>query len=576
MNMDTSPIATAAQQRLQTATQPEPLFPSLSEPPQLPISVTLADSMEPRVSGGPSVHTSTEPLQASSLVPPDFSLRIRPHSAPLERSLSTAERWQMTLDRAVKGIVTIKLTLVRTFERNFAGQGSATGFVVDRTKGIILSNRHVVNPGPITATALFNRYEEIPIEPLYADPVHDFGFFKFDPAQLKFAELEEIELYPQGAKVGLDIKVCGNDGGELRSVLSGMLARLDRGSPYDHDFNTFYFQAASGTSTGSSGSPVLDLQGRAVALSAGGSTSSASSFYLPLDKVQRALKLIQQGKSITRGTLQTVFRHMSYDSLRKMGLPEEIEKHSRQRHVDGTGLLTVNTVVPQGPGYLAGLQTGDILLKLDHPLFGERYVNNFYSVWDVLDEIVGERIQLVVFSGAEVKTVEVTVQDLHSIIPNEFLEVGAAIIHPLSYQVARFNNIPCHGLVVAKGGMFNITTPFILTQVDGKEVTTLDDCIKVVGSLPDRKKVSYKYRAFGSWQENITLMEVDHHFCDMTLFKRRDWIWERHRLHPAPTESQLDIPKTFDVERDMTWSEELRRNLVRVKCRLPFSIHVFQ
>ena len=557
----------ATQQRLQTPAQSERVT------GLRPVAVTADDPVAspPHISPLYVPTRPPDPLKMS----PGSSLSI-PVTASMERSLSTAERWGLTLDRVVKGIVSIRLTIVRNFERSSAGQASATGFVVDRTRGIILSNRHVVNPGPITATALFNRYEEIPIEPLYVDPVHDFGFFKFDPLQLKFAELEEIELYPEGARVGLDIKVCGNDGGEQLSVLSGMLARLDRASPHDNDFNTFYFQAASGSSTGSSGSPVLDVQGRAVALCAAGSTNSASSFYLPLDKVQRALRLLQQGKPVPRGTLQIDFHHVSYDRLRKTGLPEAIEKDSRERHVEGTGLLIVSGVVPEGPGSLAGLQVGDILLKLEHPAYGERYVNNFYSLWDVLDEVVDDTIKLTVCRGVDLRTMEATVQDLYSIIPNEFLEVGAGIVHPLSYQVARFNNIPCRGLIVPEGGMFswlNTNTPFILMQFDDKDVSTLDELIPILLSVPDKKKVKYKFRVFGSWQENIALFDMDHHFFGMTLFKRRQNSWERHRFQPI-CNVPFEVAGTFDVERELTWSEELRRNLVWVNCRLPFSVEV--
>lgn len=58
------------------------------------------------------------------------------------------------------------------------GGYTATGFIVDAKRGIILTNRHVVSPAPIVAQAVLTNYEEVDLKPVYRDPVHDFGFMQ--------------------------------------------------------------------------------------------------------------------------------------------------------------------------------------------------------------------------------------------------------------------------------------------------------------------------------------------------------------------------------------------------------------
>ena len=268
--------------------------------------------------------------------------------------------WERTLERVSQGVVVIRVCSVMAFDMNDAGFSTATGFVVDRTLGIILTNRHVVTTGPVTADAVLFNKEEVVLTPLYADPVHDFGFFQYDTHAVKFMEMQQISLAPSEARVGLEVRVVGNDAGEKISILSGTLARLDRAAPFygNHtynDFNTFYYSCASNTSGGSSGSPVINSRGEAIALNAGTSTKSASSYYLPLERPARALRLLQaalrnganyQGAAaaISRGDLGCVFVHRAFGELRRLGLRESTEESVRAATKRETGMLVVEQV----------------------------------------------------------------------------------------------------------------------------------------------------------------------------------------------------------------------------------------
>ena len=74
----------------------------------------------------------------------DLSMEINP---PFKENLATSKDWRKALNKVVPAVVVLRTTACRAFDTESAGASYATGFVVDKSRGIILTNRHVVKPG---------------------------------------------------------------------------------------------------------------------------------------------------------------------------------------------------------------------------------------------------------------------------------------------------------------------------------------------------------------------------------------------------------------------------------------------
>lgn len=504
---------------------------------------------------------SEEAAGLDSSMKEDLSMEIDP---PFRENAATAEDWRRALNKVVPAVVVLRTTAARAFDTEAAGASYATGFVVDKRRGIILTNRHVVKPGPVVAEAMFVNREEIPVHPIYRDPVHDFGFFRYDPGAIQFLSYEEIPLAPEAACVGLEIRVVGNDSGEKVSILAGTLARLERDAPHYkkdgyNDFNTFYMQAASGTKGGSSGSPVIDWQGRAVALNAGSKSSSASAFFLPLERVVRALNYLQKSRdasgckweavSIPRGTLQMTFLHKGFDETRRLGLKSETEQIVRHASpVSETGMLVVDSVVPGGPAY-KHLEPGDVLVRVN----GE-VITQFLKLETLLDDSVDQKIDLEIERGGTSLTVTLMVQDLHSITPNHFLEVSGAVIHPLSYQQARNFRFNCGLVYVTEPGYMlsraGVPRHAIIKKFAGEEITKLDEFISVLSKLSKGARVPLEYVSYTDrHRSKSVLITVERHewYAPPQIYTRDDstGLWT---ARPAIPPGSLFLSSSFHCD----------------------------
>lgn len=139
---------------------------------------------------------------------------------------------------------------------------------------------------------------------------------------------------------------------EMATTISVSISlRLKSGILLIHPSDTNYIQAAASASGGSSGSPVVNVDGYAVALQAGGSTEAATDYFLPLDRPLRALRCIQAGQPVTRGTIQTQWLLKPFDECRRVGLTAEWEAAVRKGFPKEIGMLVAEIVLPEGPAH---------------------------------------------------------------------------------------------------------------------------------------------------------------------------------------------------------------------------------
>lgn len=486
--------------------------------------------------------------------------------------------WTETLERISSGVVSIRVDATRAFDTEWNTSTQATGFVVDAERGIILTNRHVVTPGPVIAEAVFRNNEEVRLTPIYRDPVHDFGFYRYDPADLQYIEPAELPLVPEGAGIGKEIRVIGNDAGEQLSILAGTIARLDRQAPtYGrgkyNDFNTFYYQAASGTSGGSSGSPVVNIDGEVVALNAGANSSAASSFFLPLNRIDRALKELQNENSVSRGTLQTTFQSKAFDELRRLGLTPETERRARSKNDEQTSMLTVGNVIPDSAAD-GKLAAGDILVGINGELITE-----FIPLEAILDSHVGKEIEIEVERGGKHIVSKIVVDDLHSITPDEYIELGDGTVNTLSYQQARHYNRQASGVYVSNPGYLfskaGIPRGAVIVEMDGEPVIDLDDFEAALAELADGERAKVRYVNMENPQNTVVrLLEMDRVWFPAKRCERDDslGLWPCRVLADGPVPEPTKAGSTHLKKYADSRLSKISKSLVVVTFDLPYTL----
>jgi serine protease Do len=270
-------------------------------------------------------------------------------------------------------------------------QGLGSGLIVT-TDGHILTNAHVVQ-GATDVTVKLTDRREFKAKVIGTDRRSDIAVLKIDASRLPMVKIGD----PGKIKVGEWVAAIGTPFGLENSVTSGIVSAKSRTLP-DNNYVPF-IQTDVAVNPGSSGGPLLNLQGEVIGINSQIYSRTGGymglSFAIPIDVAKKVERdLVAHGK-VSRGRLGIGIQTVDQALAKSFGLEE-------------TSGVIVNGVEPGGPAEKAGLKLGDIILKFAGKEVGRP--NDLPTL--VAETKPGTRAELEVWRKERRTTIPVTVGEL--------------------------------------------------------------------------------------------------------------------------------------------------------------------
>lgn len=223
-----------------------------------------------------------------------------------------------------------------------------SGFIVS-ADGYILTNSHVVGDAKEVMVTLTDR-REFNAKVIGTDPGSDVAVLKIEANNLPTVKLGD----PKNMRVGEWVIAMGSPYGFGNSLMAGIVSakgRVLRDGSY-----VPYIQTDMAADLGDSGGPLFNTKGEVIGINsqtyAGSGSYYGLSFAIPIDlatKIQD--QLVRYGK-VTRGRIGVTIQEVDQPLARSFGMD----------HPKGA---LVSSVDMDGPAAKAGIEAGDVILKVD-------------------------------------------------------------------------------------------------------------------------------------------------------------------------------------------------------------------
>ncbi len=326
----------------------------------------------------------------------------QPPAAGTVDVLRTSERFEAVARKCMPCVVAVEAKKPAGGKRTKAEEESGSGVLirVDGQRGVlVLTNNHVIADAPAKGITISLADDRI-VKPsqVLADPESDVALLRLDGLDsLPTAVLGDSD----GMRVGQWVLALGSPFGLNQTMTHGIISARERGQVGLGSTIRIkdFLQTDAAINPGSSGGPLLNLDGEVIgvntAIASHSNSSSGVAFSIPINLVKRVMKQLLEKGSVSRGYLgmQLAETFEAADALR-LGLDR------------AQGAL-VETVYPETPAAAAGLKRSDVVLQVDNTMI--RNENQLINL--ITATPAGQKIRLQVWRDRRTVSLDAVIGD---------------------------------------------------------------------------------------------------------------------------------------------------------------------
>ncbi len=276
-------------------------------------------------------------------------------------------------------------------DRDFEAQSTGSGFILS-ADGYIVTNAHVVDEASEVNVRLTDK-REFKAKVIGSDKRSDIALLKIEAKDLPKVTIGD----PDKLKVGEWVVAIGKPFGLENTMTAGIVSAKGRDLPQENLVP--FIQTDVAINPGNSGGPLFNMRGEVVGINSmiysrtGGFMGLA--FAVPIDIAMNSVKQLQEKGRVTRGRIGVQIQEVSKEAAEAFGLKSAM------------GAL-VNSVERDGPAAKAGVEAGDIIVKVDN-----RDVRTSNDLPRIITSVrPGTKVTLTVWRKGATRDIGVTVAEM--------------------------------------------------------------------------------------------------------------------------------------------------------------------